>query len=196
MVFKDFLRSIAVILTVITNLTVIDQSTYGNEAVQDNQASSQFSTTKLTSQIKMSAIATWSNGDYQLCSKPAPDDWQDGAGVCFRFQKLGQQVKGYYGYPHTDNFVCLKGSTQGNQVAGEAFAVSWEGAEWQDLPSGQFQWDAEGHLILSQAEMVPGDKTSKEWTSKVLFHSAQLDLQGFYRYQSLRMKHPTELCAE
>lgn len=139
-------------------------------------------------------VDSLSDGDYQVCSQPAPQNWQDGAGVCFRFQKSGQHVEGYYGYPHTDDFVCLRGSVQGNYLSGEAFATSWEGAAWQSVPPTEFQWDTEGRLTLSQAEQLLADQTQAGWTSKILFHSAQLNLQDFYAYPQPRMKPSTELC--
>ncbi|WP_256973546.1 hypothetical protein [Nostoc sp. T09] len=45
-------------------------------------------------------IADLADKNYQFCTQSDPQDWRDGAGVCFAFAKIGNRVDGYYGYPH------------------------------------------------------------------------------------------------
>ncbi len=151
-------------------------------------------TSKGTSQQQSPAINALANGDYQFCSQPDPGDWRDGAGVCFIFQKTNQRVDGYYGYPHSDNFICIKGTIQNTLLHGEALATSWEGMEWKDIPQGEFKWDEEERLVLSHAEQLPPHKTPEGQVYQILFHNARLDLRGFYQYKQPRMQHPSKLC--
>ena len=101
-----------------------------------------------------SAIATLTNGHYQFCSQPDANDWRDGVGVCFNFAKVGNHVEGYYGYPHSDNFICVKGEVNGNFITGEALAISWADSQWLNIPKSAFKWDSEGRLTLSQGNIV------------------------------------------
>jgi hypothetical protein len=137
------------------------------------------------------------DGYYQLCSEPepAPDDWRDGYGVCFVFEKVGQQTTGYYGYPHTDSFICLRGDLSDHQMEGEALFLSWAGnREAEEMPEEPIVWDDEGRLTLSQGELayVFGED---EWgTVWFWFREAVLDLKGFYQYSMVRMNNPVNLC--
>ncbi len=140
------------------------------------------------------AIAALANGTYQFCSQPDPGDWRTGAGVCFTFQKTGQQVEGYYGYPHSDDFICLRGTIQDNVLQGEAFALAWAGAEWKAVPQTEFHWDAEGRLTLSQFSLPAPNQTSPEPPHKLFFRYAQLNLHAFYQYRQPRMQQIASLC--
>jgi hypothetical protein len=140
------------------------------------------------------AIATLSNGNYQFCSQPKPDDWRSGAGVCFSFAKTGDRVDGYYGYPHTDDLICVRGEGRGSLVTGEALAMSWGGSQWISIPNTEFNWDQEGRLSLQDGKVIRtamdrGGKT--EW---ILFNDAKLNTEGFYQYQQPLMTSPTQLC--
>ena len=42
------------------------------------------------------------DGTYQFCTEPDPQDWRDGAGACLNFVKQELTLNGYYGYPHSD----------------------------------------------------------------------------------------------
>ena len=141
------------------------------------------------------AIATLGNGNYQFCSKPQPQNL-DGAGVCFNFTKIGDRIDGYYAYPHTDDFICLRGEVNGNKFKGEALALSWAGREWINIPKTEFKWDEEGYLSLDHHKIIRssrgegrGDRT--DW---ILFRHAMLDTQGFYRYPQPLMTAPSQLC--
>jgi hypothetical protein len=141
------------------------------------------------------AIATLDNGSYQFCSKPKPQKL-DGAGVCFHFTKIGDRVDGYYGYPHSDDLICLRGKVLGNKVVGEALAVSWAGREWTNIPKTEFTWDEEGHLSLNHYKIIRSSKGNdrgdrNEW---ILFQQATLDVAGFYRYSQPLMTTPSQLC--
>jgi hypothetical protein len=163
---------------------------------------------KLAAQIQP-RVATLADGNYQFCSQPDPRNWQDGAGVCFVFQKFDRQVDGYYGYPHSDNFICVKGQVEDNAIGGEALQISWAGYEWTDIPQSAFQWDWEGRLTLSRGNIVrtinnvegnnvegnnvEGNNVEGriDW---ILFRQAVLNLNGFYQYSSPRMTPPPQLC--
>jgi hypothetical protein len=141
-----------------------------------------------------SAIATLANGNYQFCSQPDANDWRDGVGVCFNFAKVGNHVEGYYGYPHSDNFICVKGEVNGNFITGEALAISWADHQWLNIPKSTFQWDSEGRLTLSQGNIVRTANDEAGRIDWILFRSAALNASGFYRYSTPRMTPPSQLC--
>lgn len=140
------------------------------------------------------SLVTLMDGDYQFCSQPEPTDWRDGAGVCFNFNKLGHHVEGYYGYPHSDRFICIQGEVDGNQITGEALAVSWAGAWWNEIPTSVFEWDDEKHLTLDQGELIRPSGDSQNQVDQIVFHRVVLNVDGFYQYSSPRMNSPSELC--
>lgn len=139
-------------------------------------------------------VATLADGNYQFCSQPDPHNWQDGAGVCFVFQKVARQVEGYYGYPHSDNFICIKGKVDDNLITGEALEISWTGHEWTDIPQSTFKWDLEGRLTLSQGSIIRTVDDVEGQIDWLLFRKAVLNLDGFYQYSSPRMTPPSQLC--
>ncbi len=148
----------------------------------------------ILSQHQSVAIAALANGYYQFCSQADPGNGRDGEGVCFLFEKAGPQVEGYYGYPHSDHFICLKGTTQDNVLQGEAFVISWEGVEWKEVPQTSFTWDVEGRLTLSRV-MKPPSQAQAQAVTKILFRDARLDVHGFHQYKQPRMQHPSKLCS-
>jgi hypothetical protein len=162
---------------------------------QDNLATEQLvvAPNKTTAQIQPK-VATLADGNYQFCTQPDPHNWQDGAGVCFVFQKFDRQVDGYYGYPHSDNFICVKGQVEDNQITGEALEISWAGHEWTDIPQSAFGWDSEGRLTLSQGNIIRTTDDVEGRIDWILFRKAVLNLGGFYQYSSPRMTPPAQLC--
>lgn len=148
------------------------------------------------SQLGVAALA---DGAYQFCSQPDPADWRDGAGVCFNFNKIGDYIEGYYGYPHSDDFICVRGNVDGSLITGEALAIVWAGSSWDTIPETAFTWDAEGHLTLDQGDFLqtPNHETpnhESEQTEWILFHSSVLNVDGFYQYAIPRMVAPSRLC--
>jgi hypothetical protein len=142
-------------------------------------------------QLTVSALA---NGNYQFYSQPDPRDWRDGVGVCFNFTKKDRAIDGYYGYPHSDNFVCVRGQVTGNFIVGKALTLSWPGQTWLTIPSAEFVWDTEGHLKLNQGAIrrqSSKDDSQKSW---IVFKMAKLNIHNFYRYDAPRMKPASELC--
>jgi hypothetical protein len=140
------------------------------------------------------SIATLVNGSYQFCTEPPPSDWRSGAGVCFNFVKISDRVSGYYGYPYTDDFICVRGKIKRNLVTGEALMMSWLGREWISIPKTEFKWDEEGHLLLKDGKITRTtiDKSGRiDW---ILFSSAKLDTQGFYRSTKSLLTSPSQLC--
>lgn len=135
------------------------------------------------------------DGHYQLCSEPDPQDWRDGAGACFRFSKQADAVEGYYGYPHSSDFICLRGKiTQPSWVFAEGQLLIWGDAIADAIPPGRFTWDGEGRLTLDHAG--PLRQVGEEgWpVYRVLFRTAELDTERFYRYPAPRMKSHLDLC--
>lgn len=139
-------------------------------------------------------IATFPDGHYQLCSKPDPADWRDGAGVCFNFKKTGQAIEGYYGYPNSDEFVCIRGTATTYLIQGEGLALSWPGAAWYKMPEAELTWDAEGHLKIVQGKIVRSVGKGEERVDWLRFHTVVLDVSSFYRYRSPKMTPPSVLC--
>lgn len=145
------------------------------------------------------AIAELSNGTYQLCSQPAPEAWQQGeawrqgAGVCLMGIKQNDSFDGYYGYPHSDAFVCLRGIMNGLKFTGQGYLISWESHRWEVLPVQPFFWDTEERLQLDQGRLVRSSTASQsvDW---IVFQSATLDFQSFYLYHEPQMTPPQQLC--
>ncbi|YAF97174.1 MAG: hypothetical protein AB3A66_05775 [Nodularia sp. CChRGM 3473] len=139
-------------------------------------------------------IADLADGNYQFCSQPDPQDWRDGAGVCLNFQKAGNRVDGYYGYPHSDNFICIQGTVDKNQIAGEALEILWGGNQQHKIPQSAFKWDSEGRLTLSQGNIMHSANNDEDAVKKILYRQASLNIQGFYQYNRPRMTPPSQLC--
>lgn len=139
-------------------------------------------------------IATLPDGHHQFCSKPDPEDWRDGAGVCFNFNKTGQNIEGYYGYPNSDEFVCIRGTAKANLIQGEGLALSWPGAVWYKVSDSELTWDTEGYLKIVRGEIVRSEGKGEERIDWLRFHKVVLDVSHFYRYRSPRMTLPSNLC--
>ena len=135
-----------------------------------------------------------SDGTYQFCSEPDPQDWRDGAGVCLNFAKQGTIVDGYFGYPHSDRFVCLKGRVSEDWLYGEGLIISWAGRAWSEVPQETFTWDPEGRLHLSQGVVAHSEEAQDSKVDWIVFQQASLNMQGLYRYPDSRMTSPTQLC--
>ncbi|MBD2446643.1 hypothetical protein H6G76_05580 [Nostoc sp. FACHB-152] len=144
-------------------------------------------------------IASLVNGNYQLCSQPDPKDWRDGAGVCFNFSKTGNRVNGYYGYPHSEQFICIRGIVDadacGERITGEGLGIAWDNFPLKNTPeSAEFKWDSEGHLTLSKGNIfntVNADEDNAKW---ILYRKASLNIEGFYQYNHPRMTPVSQLC--
>ncbi|MBE7385656.1 MAG: hypothetical protein F6J95_030205 [Leptolyngbya sp. SIO1E4] len=132
--------------------------------------------------------------NYQFCTEPDPQDWRDGAGVCLNFVKQGVTVDGYYGYPHSGNFVCLRGEVSGDWLQGEGLAISWFGQTWSDIFQEEFTWDSEGRLFLSQGEVMHHEGMGEDQASWIIFEQASLNMQGMHSYPEPRMTSPSQLC--
>lgn len=139
-------------------------------------------------------VAALADGNYQFCSQPNPRDWRDGAGVCFNFVKNNQGIDGYYGYPHSDSFVCVRGQVTENKIVGKALALSWPGQTWFNLSPTEVVWDIEGHLKLNQGEIRRHSGRGELQERWIAFKTAKLDISNFHRYDAPRMKPASELC--
>lgn len=147
------------------------------------------------------------DGAYQLCTEPDPEDWRDGAGSCLNIVKQGQFASGYYGYPHSSNFICLRGEILEASLTGEALFFSWSAHQWTDFPEEEFTWDTENRLMLASGIPTSSTETTPaiaaeaaieidraEPTEWVTFQQARLNTQDLYLYPSPRMTPPSQLC--
>jgi hypothetical protein len=132
-------------------------------------------------------IATLPDGNYQFCSEPETKDSPFGAGVCFWFRKVNNRVVGDYGYPQSDDSICVSGEMNGNLATGDALAISWPGRVWENIPKSPFYWDEENRLQLHQSSTIHTSGTKDERTDWIQFRNAALNLSGFYRYQNVGM---------
>jgi hypothetical protein len=132
-------------------------------------------------------IATLPDGNYQFCSEPETKDSPFGAGVCFWFRKVNNRVVGDYGYPQSDDSICVSGEMNGNLATGDALAISWPGRVWENIPKSPFYWDEENRLQLHQSSTIYTSGTKDERTDWIQFRNAALNLSGFYRYQNVGM---------
>lgn len=140
-------------------------------------------------------LATLANGNYQICSQPKPTDWKQGAGVCLVFAKNGDRIAGYYGYPHSDGLICLRGTVQNNNaIAGQALLLNWAGDRWENLPNKPFHWDTEKRLTLDQGQVDHRVETRVETTEWILFRKATLNVAQFYQYAQPLMTSPKQVC--
>lgn len=142
-------------------------------------------------QLKISMLP---DGTYQYCTQPDPVDWKDGAGVCFNFSKRHKTIDGYYGYPHSDSFICIRGQATGDIILGKALALSWLGQPWVSIPQKEFIWDLEGHLRLNEGAIRHQFGLGEFHENWITFKSATLDMSNFHRYGVPRMKSVFELC--
>ncbi|MGF1603962.1 MAG: hypothetical protein ACFCU8_18485 [Thermosynechococcaceae cyanobacterium] len=142
---------------------------------------------------KPNAFERLADGDYQFCSQPAPQDWRDGAGVCFSFAKRGDRLDGYYGFPNSGDLVCVRGQTQHTQLIGQALVVSWPGHTWSNVPL-MFQWKLDEHLTLNNGYVIRSIQEETGPVAWIQFDDAVLNLKGFYPYPQVRMIPPEQLC--
>ena len=139
-------------------------------------------------------LANLTDGYYQLCTEPPPDDWRDGDGVCLNVWKQGHWLDGYYGYPHSSRFVCLRGRISEAQLQGEGMVMSWAGHLWTDIPQTAFTWDDEARLTLDEWRVFHEEGVGEEQMRWIVFQTARLDLQKLYSYPSARMTPAAQLC--
>lgn len=144
--------------------------------------------------VETSNFATLADGKYQFCSQPDPKDWRDGAGVCLIFSKAGKYFDGYYGYPHSDSFVCLRGNVDGNLIKGQALAILWNDKPSKDALESAFKWDLEGRLTLSEGKIIRTVNDGEVAAQWILYRNALLNIARFYQYNRPRMTPPSQLC--
>jgi hypothetical protein len=146
------------------------------------------------SQPAPAAIDKLANGNYQFCSQPKPNDWRDGAGVCLNFAKVSDRIDGYYGYPHSDVFICIRGSRVNDTIIGKALGI-FELTNLPDkVPQNSFEWDVEKRLRLGRGKVVHSISDRGNHTDWTLFQDASLNLQGFYQYLKPQMTPASKLC--
>ena len=140
-------------------------------------------------------LAPLDDDGYQLCTKPDPQNWRDGSGTCLNILKQGTMLEGYYGYPHSGSFVCLRGQVSENWFHGQGLVISWAGTVWQDIPQETFIWDyPENRLSLGKGKLVRSEGVGVDQVHWIMFQTARLDMQSMYLYDSPGMTSPTQLC--
>ncbi len=130
------------------------------------------------------------DGDYRLCGPHSSAELSGDQDPCYVFNKSGPQVDGYFGYPNSDSFICVRGNVSPLTVTGEALGLSWAGSIWTALPQTRFNWDPEGHLWLNQAILAHSTDMG-QW---ILFQDATLHLSGFQHQTSSTARSPLDLC--
>lgn len=141
-----------------------------------------------------STLEKLGNGDYQFCSQIDPKDGRDGAGVCFNFAKRGDRVDGYYGYPHSGTFVCVRGRTEQDQIVGYGLVLAWPGHPWPPIVSSQYKWQLDSHLTLRNGYLVRSLKEQRGRVDWIQFDGAVLNMDGFHQYSTVKMRPPSQLC--
>ncbi len=147
-----------------------------------------------TSMDAGTSLANLPDGAYQLCTEPDPKDWRDGAGVCLNGVKKGTTIDGYYGYPHSDGFVCLRGNLSKDWLHGKGMVIYWGEGTRPKIPQKEYTWDKEGRLRLTQGDLVHSDGTGEHPIDWIIFKQTSLDVRKLYLYPNPRMKSPTQLC--
>lgn len=134
------------------------------------------------------------NGNYQFCSQIDPKDGRDGAGVCFNFAKRGDRVDGYYGYPHSGTFICVRGRTEQDQIVGHGLVQAWPGHPWPPIVPSQYKWQLDSHLTLRNGYLVRSLKERRGRVDWIQFDEAVLNIDGFHQYSTVKMHPPSQLC--
>jgi hypothetical protein len=83
---------------------------------------------------------------------------------------------------------CISGSLERQSMVGEAVAIASSAEDWPQLPRRGLTWDDEGHLRLGSGKIVHREKHPAATLDLVHFRSAVLNLRGFYRYSSAKVK--------
>ena len=136
-----------------------------------------------------SSLELLGNGNYQFCSKPKPQNGNDGDGVCFVFSKIGERIDGYYGYPHSQMYVCVKGQAEGNRVFGYGLVLSWS-----TITTSEYTWRLDRHLTLQNGYVVRSQKRQYEELYWIKFDDLNLNIDGFYQYPIVKMQSSSQLC--
>jgi hypothetical protein len=146
------------------------------------------------SQPAPTPIGNLANGKYQFCSQPKPNDWRDGAGVCLNFAKVGDRIDGYYGYPHSDVFICIRGSSLNDTISGKALGVFGATNQPDEVPQNRLEWDVEKRLRLGRGKVIRSIRDRNDRTDWILFQDALLNVKGLYRYITPKMTPASKLC--
>lgn len=157
-----------------------------------------------------SPIESLPNGNYRFCSDPAPSDGSE-AGMCFRFQKIGDRVVGNYQPANSAQAsLCLVGRINRSTLNGEATDFSSPTSEpLQRRPelqeSSLVNWDSAGtthYLKVASGQAI--DQNNQNNQNKldnaalaqphgsIHFRQASLDLGSFHPYNSGPIEPPTQ----
>lgn len=146
-------------------------------------------------QARSSTLAELSDGNHQICTQPPPKSWRQGEGVCLVFRKQNRHIEGYYGYPHSDGFICLRGQLNDDRrMTGQAYLIAWEGNPGRTPPNKAFFWDEEQQLQLAQGRVIQNQPDRQSESQWILFEKATLNFRSFYLYPKPQMTSPQQLC--
>lgn len=151
----------------------------------------------------LATIETLPDGHYRFCSEPAPSDGSE-AGVCFRFQKVGDRVVGNYQPANsTQPSVCLAGRINRSTINGEATDFTSPTADLlqlrPELKGGELvNWDAASsadYLKVSSGRAIDpqaGSGVAEKAIGSVHFRQAALNLSSFHQYSAGSIEPPTQ----
>lgn len=135
------------------------------------------------------SLASLDDGNYQFCSKPEPQDGRDGDGVCFIVAKLGDRLDGYYGYPHSEMYVCIRGRAEGNQVSGYGLVLFWS-----TITTSEFTWQLDPRLMLQNGSVIRSQIGYHEELYWVQYDDLKLNIDGFHQYPIAKMHASPKMC--
>lgn len=154
-----------------------------------------------------STIESLPNGNYRFCSKPAPSDGSE-AGMCFRFEKIGDRVVGNYQPANSaQSSLCLAGRINRSTLNGEATDFSSPtSAPLQLRPELQgsdlVNWDSAGtthYLKVASGQAIDQNNQNKlnnaalaQPHGSIRFRQASLDLGSFHQYNSGPIEPPSQ----
>jgi hypothetical protein len=175
-------------------LNVYNHAPPVSQTVRSQAAQAQQPTAVIAKGQGLSQLPKLKDGNYQFCSQPDPGGWRVGAGVCFIFSKQGNAVDGYYGYPHSNTFVCIRGKANDDLIQGEGFIPFWQDGAPESQTAPESLKDQEGRLHLSQGKRMSSPNPGMEGTQILFFAKASLNTNQFYQYSTPRMTAVARLC--
>ena len=135
----------------------------------------------------MAALQALPDGNHQFCSEPEPQDFRLGAGQCYWFNKQDNEVIGYYGRPHSSDYIdCVKGQIQTESIVGNALEIAWDGNPYP--VKGYSDFFPGDHLILESGQLEHQIQDQSGQVQVVTFARALLSLQNFYRYSQAKVE--------
>lgn len=152
-------------------------------------------------------IQNLQDGNYKFCSIPPPQETlteeeffiqlQTNNPTCFLFNKQGDIVVGdlYTTQTFGEDGICVGGKVNNNTLSGKASVTFYEGADYVKINTEEAIQSTRKYWLEKQVLSI----TESEYFSEnvefpyVVFKSALLNLNGFYRYRA-GTKLPSSSC--